>query len=83
MASSDQTETICSLSIQEILEAVPHHTFKTGERQCCANLEAAIYSLPQEMYDFLVGVSVAKCRRLESTVAQLHPILHNDKSVET
>lgn len=80
MASSDRTETIRSLSIREILEAVPHRTFKTGERRCRANLEAAIYNLPQETYDFLVGASVAKRRRLESTVVQPHPVLHNDES---
>ena len=64
---SDRTETIHSLSIQEILEAVPRHTFKASERRSRANLDAAIYNLPQETYNFLVGASAAKHCHLEST----------------
>lgn len=54
---------------RESLNAVPHHTFQTSERWCRDNLEAAIYNLPQEKYDLLVGASVAKCCHLESAVA--------------
>ena len=67
MTLTDRAETIRSLNMPEILNAVPHRTFKTSERQCRANLEAAIYNLPQDKYDFLVGASAAKRCHLEST----------------
>ena len=53
----------------EILNTVPHHTFKTSERQCRVNLEAVIYNLPQDKYDLLVGASVAKRCCLNSAIA--------------
>ena len=53
---------ICSLKLNmpEIMKAVPPHTFKTGERQNCTCLDDAIYNLPQDKYDLIVGASVAK-----------------------
>ena len=69
MALSDQYETAHSLTMAEILKALPHRTFKTGERRSHANLEAAIYNLPQEKYNVLVGASGAKHCRLESMMS--------------
>ena len=43
-------------------------TFKTGERQSCTKLEAAIYNLPQEKYNLIIGASVTKCCCLDSNV---------------
>ena len=60
----------------EILNAVPHRMFKTSERRCRVNLEAAIYNLPQDKYDLLIGASIAKGHRLDSTITS--SVVHTD-----
>ena len=67
MTLTNRTETIRSLNMLEILNAVSHRMFKTSERRCRVNLEAVIYNLPQDKYDLLVvGASIAKGRRISS-----------------
>ena len=67
MDSLNRRETIRSLKLNmpEIMKAVPPRTFKTGERRNRACLEGAIYNLPQDKYDLIVGASIAKRRRRE------------------
>ena len=52
-------QSVCSLNMTmaEILNTVPHCTFKTCERWSHTSLEGAIYNLPQDKYDLLVGAS--------------------------
>ena len=52
-------------------ESCSTRTFKTGERQSHAKLEAAIYNLPQEKYDLIVGASVTKHCCLDSNVSPI------------
>ena len=42
-----------------------------GERRSRTKLEAAIYNLPQEKYNLIVGASVAKRRCLDSNVSPI------------
>ena len=67
MDSLNRRETIRSLKLNmpEIMKAVPPRTFKTGERRNRASLEGAIYNLPQDKYDLVVGASIAKRRHRE------------------
>ena len=46
-------------------------TFKTGERRSCTKLEAAIYNLPQEKYNLIIGASITKCCCLDSNVSPI------------
>ena len=64
MSTTRPPRAIPRLTMNEMLNAVPHRTFNTSQRRSRAKMEEAITGLPQDKYDLLCGAATAKRRRL-------------------
>ncbi|KAN0137726.1 hypothetical protein V8E53_004482, partial [Lactarius tabidus] len=78
MSSLNRANTFMSLTIPEILAAVPETTFNPGQKRTRASLRNAVDALTPEQFDALVGASATKKRRLEtaSSLPVIDPVPH-------
>jgi hypothetical protein len=60
MSHLDHVHRIQTLTMPEILNAVPQCTFTVPQRRSCATMEDAICSLPLEKYELLLAAVAAK-----------------------
>ena len=60
MSSMSSNWTIPCLTMNEMLNTVPHCTFNMSQRRSQAKMEEAISDLPQDKYDMLCGAAAAK-----------------------
>ena len=51
---------LSSLTVSEIVSAVPNGTFSHAEQRCRRKLEHALSSLPSEYVNILIDVALAK-----------------------